>query len=67
MKQIFSSLIIFYILKFNLIYSQPLNKLASGFLGILDDNLKEKTLFNFDSSEKTKHAVCPIQKEGFFF
>ena len=67
MKQIFSNLIIFYILKFNLIYSQPLNKLASGFLGILDDNLKEKTLFNFDSSEKTNMQFVPYKRKGSSF
>ena len=67
MKQIFSSLIIFYILNFNLIYSQPLHKLASGFLGILDDSLKEKTLFNFDSSEKTNMQFVPYKRKGSSF
>ena len=68
MQQIISNLIIiFCVSKLNLIYSQPLNELAKGFIETLDDKLKEKTLFNFDSSEKTNMQFVPYKRKGTSF
>ena len=68
MQQIISSLIIiFCVLKFNLIYSQTLDELANFFIETLDDKLKEKTLFSFDSSEKTNMQFVPYKRKGTSF
>ena len=65
MQQIISNLIIiFCVLKLNLIYSQPLHELASFFIETLDDKLKEKMLFSFDSSEKTNMQFVPYKRKG---
>mgnify|MGYP007000232402 CR=1 len=68
MQQIISNLIIiFCALKLNLIYSQPLDELANFFIETLDDKLKEKTLFSFDSSEKTNMQFVPYKRKGTSF
>ena len=68
MEKLFSICLLFYL---NTTYSQvdekSIEDIANDFISILSPDLRKKTLFDLNSSERTKFHFVPIERKGVSF